>query len=513
MRSRNLLASALACALGASAHAQCPSSCTTTIPGPIWTGTATTAGSPYCVTGDVLIGDLLVEPGVCIFVEEGVEFDVAVRARVMGTAAQPVTITSKDPAKWWDGFKFTGIGPGSEFNHCTISRSDSSAIGIFTGAAPILRHCTITGNTQTGNGGGIEAIVDNGDFILENCTISENTSTGHAGGIRADMQNGTTLRMTDCKVSHNIANPNNAGGDYFGGGLHLTGSATITDCTFDGNEVWGSCGGVFCGSSSRGSSIHVNGSGFTTITRSEFMNGRAHTTYGPSGGGWSRGALFLDGGTVELKNCIVSCNTVTGSAPSTSGVWVQSGTVNITNCVIARNTVSSGLTRQGGTVLARNSIIYFNNGPTGNPPVYGAQTSGTITFEHCDVQGTIMPGPGNISVNPAFMGTGCDTLDFCIFPFSPVVDMGDPAILDARRPPGHATDRSDMGAFGGAGNEWDWNKLCYADCEQDCDLDPFDFLCFQQAFVSQDPYADCEHDGDWDIFDYLCFQGRFADGC
>ncbi len=55
--------------------------------------------------------------------------------------------------------------------------------------------------------------------------------------------------------------------------------------------------------------------------------------------------------------------------------------------------------------------------------------------------------------------------------------------------------------------------VCYPDCEEDGDLDIFDFLCFQGEFANQTKYADCEGDGDWDVFDFLCFQGQFANGC
>ncbi|MCH8271535.1 MAG: hypothetical protein IH985_10050 [Planctomycetes bacterium] len=59
--------------------------------------------------------------------------------------------------------------------------------------------------------------------------------------------------------------------------------------------------------------------------------------------------------------------------------------------------------------------------------------------------------------------------------------------------------------------------LCYADCDQSGILDIFDFLCFQNAFVSGEPYAcDCEIVsglGTCDIFDFLCFQNRFVAGC
>jgi len=61
---------------------------------------------------------------------------------------------------------------------------------------------------------------------------------------------------------------------------------------------------------------------------------------------------------------------------------------------------------------------------------------------------------------------------------------------------------------------------CYADCDRSTGsgmLDVFDFLCFQNAFVSQRPYAcDCDTttgNGVCDIFDFLCFQNAFVAGC
>ena len=54
---------------------------------------------------------------------------------------------------------------------------------------------------------------------------------------------------------------------------------------------------------------------------------------------------------------------------------------------------------------------------------------------------------------------------------------------------------------------------CYADCNGSGVLDVFDFLCFQDAFVANDPYADCDGNGMLNIFDFLCFQDAFVIGC
>jgi len=63
-------------------------------------------------------------------------------------------------------------------------------------------------------------------------------------------------------------------------------------------------------------------------------------------------------------------------------------------------------------------------------------------------------------------------------------------------------------------------ETCYADCDQSTGaevLDVFDFLCFQDAFLSNDPWA-CGCDtmsgaGVCDVFDYLCFVDSFMNGC
>ena len=61
---------------------------------------------------------------------------------------------------------------------------------------------------------------------------------------------------------------------------------------------------------------------------------------------------------------------------------------------------------------------------------------------------------------------------------------------------------------------------CYADCDQSTGagvLDVFDFLCFQNSFVSGQAYAcDCNTStgpGNCDVFDFLCFQDAFVSGC
>jgi len=84
------------------------------------------------------------------------------------------------------------------------------------------------------------------------------------------------------------------------------------------------------------------------------------------------------------------------------------------------------------------------------------------------------------------------------------------------------------GSFLTAGGLWTsglarWGcplSTCYADCEASTGfgrLDLFDFLCFQNLFVTADPYAcDCDTStgpATCDMLDFLCFQRAFMAGC
>jgi hypothetical protein len=57
----------------------------------------------------------------------------------------------------------------------------------------------------------------------------------------------------------------------------------------------------------------------------------------------------------------------------------------------------------------------------------------------------------------------------------------------------------------------DW--LCYADADENGELDFFDFLAFQNEFAAGHPASDCDVSGALDFFDFLCFQNAFAAGC
>ncbi|MCA9278827.1 MAG: hypothetical protein H6815_11600 [Phycisphaeraceae bacterium] len=54
---------------------------------------------------------------------------------------------------------------------------------------------------------------------------------------------------------------------------------------------------------------------------------------------------------------------------------------------------------------------------------------------------------------------------------------------------------------------------CYADCDGSGTLNVFDYICFGNAYASNDPYADCDNSGGLNVFDYICFGNEYAAGC
>jgi hypothetical protein len=187
------------------------------------------------------------------------------------------------------------------------------------------------------------------------------------------------------------------------------------------------------------------------------------------------------------------------------GVWVSAcDTVTLTNCTIVGNE-DEGVRRDGGLVTVRNTILFYNS--SGGP-----QHSGEIAFEYCDVQGGIVPGPGNISQGPGFSASACDECQLRLpGVFSPCVDAGDPAPEYRDQCFTFGTERNDIGRFGGPANCW--ANPCYADCNSDCVRNLSDFGCFQTKFATGAPYADCNGDGVLNLSDFGCFQTRFAIGC
>ncbi len=111
-----------------------------------------------------------------------------------------------------------------------VSSGDGGGLVIRDGTVSLVA-CEFMGNGTSGNGG---AIYMRGDvlLILENCGFTENEAVESGGGLYAE--NGV-VEANGCVFSGNRGREVDQPPNFGGGASFVFGSATLTDCTFNGN--------------------------------------------------------------------------------------------------------------------------------------------------------------------------------------------------------------------------------------------------------------------------------------
>ena len=104
-----------------------------------------------------------------------------------------------------------------------------------------IKNLIVTGNTTSGNGGGIN-ISGSGTYTFNNCTITSNTASvrggtpRYGGGIYIDTTG--TVSFTNCNISGNTAKGYTTSNLGKGGGIYLnSGRLTTTGCTISSNTT------------------------------------------------------------------------------------------------------------------------------------------------------------------------------------------------------------------------------------------------------------------------------------
>lgn len=198
-----------------------------------------------------------------------------------------VAINNLTVANSGDRFAGGGINNGGNLTltNCTISNNYTASNGVLgggiynSGTATIIG-CTISGNSA-GNGG---AIANEGTLIVSDSTLSGNSASSGGGGIYNFL--GSSLTMTDCTLSANTGER--------GGGIYMYfGGVTLTNCTFAGNSVSGSGGGIY-NKGSEGSPLYATNCTFTGNSASE-------------GGG------IYNEGITGIKNTIIAGNSASSA--------------------------------------------------------------------------------------------------------------------------------------------------------------------------------------------------------
>ncbi|UCE65803.1 MAG: right-handed parallel beta-helix repeat-containing protein [Candidatus Zixiibacteriota bacterium] len=293
--------------------------------------------------------------------------------------------------------------------------------------------------------------------IITGFTI-QNGFSMNGGGINCSSSNPT--------IDHNVVSGNTSESD--GGGIYCDDSnPLILGNMISGNSVYdGAGGGVYCwnnsspiisGNTISGNSANNGGGICCAPVSAPVICGNVIRYNSASPGGYG-------GGIYCLASIPLISNNVIHSNVATSWLLGYGGGICISECgaMISNNTLSLNYARYGGGMavldasypVLNNMILWENTAPV--VPQILIDDVSTLAVSYSDIQDTLWPGAGNLSVDPLFrdtagadfhlMSTACgDSLD------SPCIDAGHPAIVDSLLDCsyGLGTYMSDMGAYGG----------------------------------------------------------------
>jgi hypothetical protein len=138
---------------------------------------------------------------------------------------------------------------GLTLTNCTLTDNSSpeGGGGIFNAGGLTLTNCTLTRNSAF-KGGGIENLA--GVVVLANCTLNRNSACDGGGIENGGIDNGrfpnfnqASLTLTNCTLTDNTASGH--GGGIENGGTFNEGMVTLTNCTLTRNSASSSGGGIF----------------------------------------------------------------------------------------------------------------------------------------------------------------------------------------------------------------------------------------------------------------------------
>lgn len=409
---------------------------TTFVAGTLINETWIVEGSPYCVTDDIFVSGLAIEPGVEIIFLGNFTFEIGGVINSIGTEQDTIKFNKIDTIAGWQGIYFNYSSPGSEIAYTRIEGSINSGMRIIN-SEPIIRNSLITNNSATsGIGGGIYT---NSAISIEDCIISYNSiTTGDIYHFGAGIYSILELTLINCDIIFNSMYRVGSNIGTQGGGIYANGLLSLKNCTIHGNSLYAH--GSNWSNHSHGAGIRVE-TGQLILENCIVSSNSASAS--SSAGGTSTfaygGGISLSDGMYTIANTLISDNILSDSYNiKGGGIYCNDITnpSNIENSTIAYNS-HEGIFFANGSNDVINSIIWGNN---------STQISGIANVTYSDVQDGFT-GEGNINLNPIFYS---DT-HLHIVPGSPCIDAGnpDPIFYDVCFPPSLGTEINDMGVDGG----------------------------------------------------------------
>lgn len=268
-------------------------------------------------------------------------------------------------------------------------------------AYPTIVDNAIIGNSTGGCGGGIYCWYS--DPYIVNNTISENYSSGeYGGGIYCEYSNATIINNVICENSMDHA-------DACGGG-------------------------IICGALSN------------AIVSGNVINRNSAA--------WGAGIVCLGFSDAIISNNIISEN----MAKYGGGILCSfASNPRFTNNTICKNKagIGGGIYIKGASNPIITNTIFWADSTQSRTEIYAESLSSAV-LTYCNIQDSLYPGIGNISIDPLFRDAANG--DYHLMSMvcgdsanSPCIDAGDRAVLDSLLDCswGLGSLRSDMGAFGG----------------------------------------------------------------
>lgn len=205
-------------------------------------------------------------------------------------------------------FNVTGSSTILEINNLTFTASstvgttstlDGALICVDDGATVILKQCYINGMSMSNQGISLIYVKSGGTLLLENCTFYNNTSTNKGSASFSEcirIENGAQVEVVSCNFETN-------GKDIMSNAAAIenSGSCRITNTTFKDNLA------------QRGGAIMNNETGILEIESSTFDSNTCTSSgyYAMRGG-----AIFIQGGTVKIKDSTFTGNETLGQNAS-----------------------------------------------------------------------------------------------------------------------------------------------------------------------------------------------------
>ena len=294
-----------------------------------------------------------------------------------------------------------------------LRTDNSNTVVILAGANVTLNGLTITGGelgTEIQHpyessgvvrvGAGLYAGSTATNAIVTACTFRDNGTIAASAGYT--YQGGGAYFVANATVSHCTFTGNEAW--YTGGGANFASAVTLSNCTFSGNEVEQDAGGAYfeglatlknCVFSANMTVGYGGGAyfvGSSTLLNCIFNNNKCKV----SGGG----AFFLsrNGGHATLMNCVFTGNSAGGATLNDAATLINCTFYNNSSEIVKGQALSM---IYGTSLTLKNSILISNKtADQSELDMFGARGPVSTSIDHNLIDGGTASVTGSMSARP-----------------------------------------------------------------------------------------------------------------